>query len=239
MPRRTGTHAKLHLAVPQARFPRLEESMTTFKEMIGRVRVADPRDLARRGPRPRQGRGRDRRARGRRMGPGPRARRRVRSPRLPGAPHRGQGPRPRAGSHPLLRRRHPLRAGRAELAGPRLHERVLDGGRLRQVEGSGLPHRDAGDVERRAEAALQPPSPRARSRRGGAGQAARVEGAARRGGRPRLARRPLPGRGRRRHHRRRRLRRRRPLEPAAADPAHQRFRRQSRRRSRRSGRCAR
>src|SRR5260221_4361634 len=38
IPRRTGTHAKLHLAVPQARFPRLEESMTTFKEMIGRVR---------------------------------------------------------------------------------------------------------------------------------------------------------------------------------------------------------
>jgi sulfur-carrier protein adenylyltransferase/sulfurtransferase len=39
IPRRTGTHAKLHLAAPQARFLRLEESMTTFKEMIGRVRA--------------------------------------------------------------------------------------------------------------------------------------------------------------------------------------------------------
>ena len=66
-----------------------------------------------------------------------------------------------------------------------------------------------------------------------------VEGAAGRRGRPGLARRPLPGRGRRGHDRRRRLRRGGPLEPAAPGPAHQRVAWASPRRSRRRPRSAR
>ncbi len=56
----------------------------------------------------------------------------------------------------------------------------------------------------------------------GPGPAARLEGAADRGGWPRLAGGAVPGRGRRRHDRHRRLRRRRPVEPPAADHPHQR-----------------
>ena len=47
-----------------------------------------------------------------------------------------------------------------------------------------------------------------------------VQGPDDRRGRPRLARRPLPGRGRRRHARHHRRGHRRRLEPAAADPPH-------------------
>ena len=65
---------------------------------------------------------------------------------------------------------------------------------------------------------LQAPPAAARGRRRGPGQAARLEGAAARRRRPRLARRAVPRRRRRRHARHRRHGRGRRLQPAAPDP---------------------
>ena len=86
----------------------------------------------------------------------------------------------------------------------------------------GLPLHAAGRPDRRPGAALQPPPPDPGGRRRGPGTAARLEGAARRGGRARLAGRPLPGGRRRRDDRDRRLRRRRRQQPPAPGPPHDR-----------------
>ena len=83
-------------------------------------------------------------------------------------------------------------------------------------EGRDVDH--AGRARPRAAQPLQPPPPPARGRRGGPAEAARVEGAAPRRGRPRLARRALPRGRRRRHARHRRHGRGRRVEPAAPDP---------------------
>ena len=75
------------------------------------------------------------------------------------------------------------------LAGDGLHRRRVDVRRLPGVEGRGPRVRDAGRPDRRAEAALQPPPADPRGRLGRPGEAPRLEGAAHRRRRPRLARR--------------------------------------------------
>ena len=82
--------------------------------------------------------------------------------------------------------------------------------------------RDADRPDRRAEAALQPPPahPRGRGRR--PGEAARLEGAAHRRRRPRLAGLAVPRRRGRRDDRHRRLRHRRCQQPPAPDRPHDR-----------------
>ncbi len=87
---------------------------------------------------------------------------------------------------------------------------------------AGLEFDDAGRPDRRAEAALQPPPADPRGRRRGPGDAARLEGAAHRRRRARLAGRALPRRRRRRDDRHRRLRRRRRQQPPAPDRPHDR-----------------
>ncbi len=68
--------------------------MSTFKELIRKVKSRDPRGLRRGGARPRRsGRRPRRRARGRRVVAGPRARRSLHPPRLPRAADRGEGAR--------------------------------------------------------------------------------------------------------------------------------------------------
>ena len=94
--------------------------------------------------------------------------------------------------------------------------------RLPGLEGRRARLRDAGRPDRRAEAALQPPPAHPRGRLGGPGQAPRLEGAAHRRRRPRLAGRALPRRRGRRHDRDRRLRRRRRQQPPAPDRPHDR-----------------
>ena len=124
------------------------------------------------------------------MGEGPRARRGLHPPRLPGAAHRGEGP--GQGATVVVYcaggTRSALAAQRA--AGPRLHGRGLAGGRLRALEGGGLPGRRS--------RARSPPSRRSATAAtccvpevGEAGQARLldVEGPAGRRGRARLARR--------------------------------------------------
>ena len=78
----------------------------------------------------------------------------------------------------------------------------------------------AGRPHQRAEAALQPAPADPRGRRGGPGEAARVEGAAHRRRRPRPPGRAVSRRRGCRDDRHRRLRRGRPVEPPAPDPPH-------------------
>ena len=127
------------------------------------------------------------------------------------------------------RRQHAARA--AGLRERRLHERrhhAVEGPRLRR-RGPEVAHQGA------ARALLAPPA-RARDRARGPDEAARVQGAAARRRRARLADRALPRGGRRRHARHRRRRRGRPLQPPAPghphDRPHRRRRRSTPRRSR-------
>ncbi len=120
-------------------------------------------------------------------------------PRLPRAADRGEGPGQGPRGRRLLRGRHAQRAGGAQsLQRARLHaaSASMAGGFARWKE-AGFPIVVPKTLTRRAEEALQPPPAGARGGRGRAGEAARVEGAARGRGRARLPRRPLPGRGRR------------------------------------------
>ena len=104
------------------------------------------------------------------------------------------------------------------LARARLHRRRLDGRRLRPLEERGPRVDHARGARPRAAQPLQPPHPAPRGRRGRPAEAARVEGAAARRGRPRLAGRAVPRGGGRRHARHRRHGRGRRVEPAAPDP---------------------
>ena len=100
----------------------------------------------------------------------------------------------------------------------RLHRRRLGGRRLQQVEGRGPRLGGAPQAHRRAAQPLPAPRAAARGRRRGPAEAARRQGPPARRRRPRLARRPLPRRGRRRHARHHRHGRRRRVEPPAPDP---------------------
>ena len=113
-----------------------------------------------------------------------------------------------------------LRRAHAD-GGARLRARALDDRRHHAVEGPRLRGRGAARAQRRAARSLLAPPADPGDRHRGPAEAARREGAAARRRRPRLADRPVPGRGRRRHARDRRRRRRRPVEPAApGDPLH-------------------
>ena len=91
-------------------------------------------------------------------------------------------------------------------------------GRLPGVEDGGPGVDAASHPDQGAEAALHPAPAHPRGRRGGPGEAARLQGALHRRRRPGLPGPALPGRGRRGHHRHRRLRRGGRVQPAA--PGH-------------------
>ena len=201
-----------------------EPHVEVIRRAPPRGSLTDPRGEPGRGrthPRTRRRRHR-RRARGVGMGAGPRARRRPHQQELCRAADRGGRPRSRSTGRPVLRRRRPLVVRRPDPPRHGLHRRRLDGRRLPGVEDRRAAVDHAAHADRRAEAALQPPSPDPRGRDRRSGQAARLEGAVHRRRRSRLAGDALP-RGRRgRHDRDRRLRHRRPVEPAA--PGHPRQR---------------
>ena len=112
-----------------------------------------------------------------------------------------------ARARPLDADRHLVPVGRAlglrrALArGARLRGRRVAGRRLRRLEAERLPLEHAERAQRGAARPLLASHADSRGRRGRAAQAARLEGAARRRRRSRLARGPLPRRGRRRHDR--------------------------------------
>ena len=91
--------------------------------------------------------------------------------------------------------------------------------RVQQVEGRRPPLGGAADPDAGPAQPLPAPPPAARGGRGGPAEAARIEGAAARRGRPGVAGGALPGRGRRRDDRHHRHGRRRRVQPAAPDPA--------------------
>ena len=122
-----------------------------------------------------------------------------------------------ADHHPLRLRR-PLRLRGQDPRRARLHGRRVDGRRLQQVEGREPRLGGPPQPHRRAAQPLPAPPAPARGRHRGPAEAARLPGAAARRRRPRLAGRPLPGRGRRRHDRHHRHGRRRRVEPPAPDP---------------------
>ncbi len=163
-----------------------------------------------------------RRPRGLRVGAGPPPRRDPHQQELRRAADRERRPGSGHAGHPLLRGRRPLPLRGPVARAARLHERRLDVGRLPGLEVTGPAVGGAGRPQQRPEAALQPPPADSRGRREGPAAAARVEGAADRRRRSRVAGGALPRGRRRRHDRHRRLRRRRPLEPPAPDPAHER-----------------
>ncbi len=80
------------------------------------------------------------------------------------------------------------------LAGPRLHRRRVDGRRLQPVEGRGPRLDHAARAHRRAAQPVPPPPAPPRGGRGRPAEAARVQGAAARRRRPRLAGRAVPRR---------------------------------------------
>ena len=149
---------------------------------------------------------------------------------IPGAVHipqelyraadRGGGPRPRRARSSCTA---PAASARCRGPDPRadgLHQRrVDDAAASRPGRRAGCRGRP-GRPDRRAEAALQPPSPDPRGRHRRPGQAARLEGPARRRRRSRAPGGAVPRGGRRRHDRDRRLRHGRPVEPAAPGPPH-------------------
>ena len=108
---------------------------------------------------------------------------------------------------------------RALARGARLRGRRLAGRRLRRLEAERLPLERAARAQRGAARPLLPSHADPRGRRGRAAEAARLDGAAGGRRRPRLAGRPVPGRGGRRHDRDRRRRRRRRVQPAAPGAA--------------------
>ena len=170
---------------------------------------------------------------------------------IPGAVHvprgylesrdRGGRARPRHAGRPLLRRRRPLGArredARARWATPNVDSH--DAAASRPWKSQGLrwttPPKLTAEQKSRYSRHLLIPEVGAE----GPGEAARLEGAAHRRRRPRLAGGALPRRGGRRHDRHRRLRHRRPVEPPAPGHPHRRTgsgRRRSTRRARRSRR---
>ena len=156
------------------------------------------------------------------MGAGPPARRPPCLEVLHRAADRGRGPGSRRPGHPVLRGRRPLAVRGPDPRRDGLSRRGVDVGRVPELEERRARLRDAGRADRRAEAALQPPPAHPGGRRRGPGAAARLEGAAHRRGRARLAGVAVPGRRGRRHDRDRRLRHRRRQQPPAPDRPHDR-----------------
>ena len=159
-----------------------------------------------------------RRPRARRVRAGDDPRRGVRPPGPPREPVREQAAEPGCADRRLLRRRHPLRVRGEDPLRARLHERRVDGRRLRPLEERGPAVDHARGALARAAHPLRPPHPPSRGRRGRSAASPRVEGAPARRRRPRLPRGALPRGGRCRHARHRRHGHRRLVEPAAPDP---------------------
>ena len=169
----------------------------------------------------RTGRGRrhPRRPRARRVRAGRHPRRRCTSP---GARSR---PTSRCGSPTTTPRSSSICAGGTRsafaaktLERARLLRRRLGDGRVQPVEGRGPGVEDPRRPHRRPAQPLQAPPAPARGRRDRPAEAARRQGPAARRRRPRLARRPVPGRRRRRHARHHRHGRGRRVQPPAPDP---------------------
>ena len=123
-----------------------------------------------------------------RVGAGPPARRPPRLQVLHRAADRGRRARPRRAGDPVLRRRRPLAVRRPDArrrwATPNVAS--MSGG-FQGWKSAGLEFDTPGRPDRRAEAALQPPPADPGGRRRGPGAAARLEGAAHRRRRARLA----------------------------------------------------
>ena len=120
---------------------------------------------------------------------------------------------------PLLRDGETLAGGGRGAHRGRLRPGGLDRRRNRRLARSRLREQPRTHARARPARALQPPPADPGGRRGRPAEAARVEHPADRRRRPRLARGPLPGRGRRRNARDRRRRRRGRVEPPAAGAA--------------------
>ena len=134
-------------------------------------------------------------------------------------PGRGQDPRQGRAGRRLLRRRHPVGLRRQDAAASSATPTCLAGRRLQPLEGRGRPWRHARDPDADQRNRYQRHLLLPEVGGDGPAEAARLQGAAARRRRPRLAGRAVPGRGRRRHPRHHRHGRRRRVEPAAPDPA--------------------
>src|SRR4051794_32060312 len=121
------------------------------------------------------------------MGRGSHARGRARSSWAPGVAHRAGCTGHRAAGAPLLLRRKPLGVRREDARRDGLRRRCLPSGRLHRLEAKRVPDRTAGRPRRAEARALQPPPPDPGSRGAGTAEVARVEGAADRRRRSRLA----------------------------------------------------
>ncbi len=149
------------------------------------------------------------------MGPRARSRGRARVPEPPRVGHRDGRSRPCIPGDPVLRGGVPLPVRGAGPGAPRVHGRGVDERRVRRLEGPGPGMGRDVRPDRPAAPALQPPPADPGGGLRGPGEAAGLEGPARRRRRARLAGGALPRGGRRRDDRDHRLRRRRPVQPPA------------------------